>query len=148
MKTRPASQLPSITAAKEQAKRLRERLEAEGASLSHSKSLELIAHQLGHRDWNTLHAAIGDRPAVQWTVGDRVRGSYLSQPFEAEILAVETVRPGWFRLTLDFDEAVDVVTFDSFSNFRKRVTGVVGPAGTSREKTSNGRPQLELDMRD
>jgi hypothetical protein len=140
--------LPSITAAKEQAKRLREKLEAEGTNVSHSKSLELIAHQYGFRDWNTLHAAIGNRPPFEWQVGDRARGSYLSQPFEAEIVAVETVRPGWFRLTLELDEAVDVVTFDSFSNFRKRVTGVVGPAGTSREKTSNGRPQLEMDMPD
>jgi len=143
--------LPSITAAKEQAKRLREKLEAEGTNVSHSKSLELLAYQYGYRDWNTLHAAIGNRPndqkdGVQWNVGDRVRGRYLSQPFEAEVLAVETVRPGWFRLTLDLDEAVDVVTFDSFSNFRKRVTGVVGPAGASREKTTNGRPQFELEL--
>jgi len=29
-------------------------------------------------------------------------------------------RPGWFRLAVDLVEAVDVLTFDSFSNFRKR----------------------------
>jgi hypothetical protein len=74
-----------------------------------------------------------------------VRGRYLGQSFSAVILAVEMIRPGWFRLTLDLDEAIDVVTFDSFSNFRKRVTGVIGPAGTSREKTSNGQPQLEMN---
>ncbi len=140
--------LPSIAAAKEQAKRLRARLESEDTSVGHSRSLELIAHQYGYRDWNTLHAAIGNRPPVEWQVGGHVRGRYLSQPFDTEILAIETVRPGWFRLTLDLDEAVDVVSFDSFSNFRKRVTGVVGPGGISREKTSNGRPQLELDMPD
>lgn len=136
--------LPSIESAKDQAKRLRARLEAEGLSVSHGKALELVARQLGYRDWNTLHAAIGNRPPVAWSVGDRVSGHYLSQPFAAEIVAVEVVRPGWFRLTLELDEPVDVVTFEGFSNFRRRVTGVVGPDGTSREKTSNGRPQLEL----
>ncbi len=134
----------SIPQAKEQARRLRAKLEAEGTSISHSKALELLAHQYGYRDWNTLHAKIGNRPPALWTVSDRVRGRYLDQPFEAEILAVEAVRPGWYRLTLDLDEAVDVVTFDGFSNFRKRVTGVVGPAGASREKTSDGRPQLAI----
>jgi Glyoxalase superfamily protein len=40
---------------------------------------------------------------------------------------------------------VDVVTFDSFSNFRKRVWGVVGPLGESREKTSDGQPHLVIE---
>src|SRR5690606_21487282 len=132
--------------AKDQAKRLRAKLETDGTTISHSESLELIAHQHGYRDWNAFHAAIGNRYPVPWNVGDRVHGHYLSQPFEAVVLAVEQVRPEWFRLALDLDEAVDVVTFDSFSNFRKRVRGIIGPAGHSREKTSNGRPQLELEL--
>lgn len=138
--------LPSIAAAKDQAKRLRAKLKSDGTTISHSEALELIAHQHGCRDWNTLHATIGDLNPVTWSVGDRVRGRYLSQPFEAVILAVGRVRPDWFRLTLELDQAVDVVSFDSFSALRKRVTGVIGPAGSSREKTSNGRPQLELDI--
>lgn len=138
--------LPSIAAAKAKARCLRAELQAGGTTISHGKSLELIARQQGYRDWNTLHAAIGKRRPIALTVGDHVRGHYLSQPFDAEIVSVETVRPGWFRIILDLDEPVDVVTFDSFSNLRRRVAGVVGPAGTSREKTSNGRPQLELDL--
>jgi len=138
--------LPSIEAAKAQAKILRTRLAAEGLSVGHGKSLELIAHQYGYRDWNTLHAAIGNRPVVPWRVGGQVRGHYLGQAFEAEILSVEKQGDGWFRLTLDLDEAVDVVTFDSFSNFRKRVSGVVGPGGLSREKTSDGRPLLQVEL--
>jgi hypothetical protein len=47
-------------------------------------------------------------------------------------------------VSLDLDEAVDVVTFDSFSSFRKRVNGVIGKDGVSQARTSNGRPQLEL----
>jgi hypothetical protein len=137
---------PSLPEAKEQAKRLRSRLAAEGTSITHGKALELVAHQHGFRDWNTLHAAIGNRPPVPWVVGAKVRGSYLSQAFEAEILAVHQVQPGWFRLTLDLDEAVDVITFEGMSNFRKRVTGTIGPDGCTREKTSNGRPHLALVM--
>lgn len=138
--------LPSIAAAKEQAKNLRAKLASDGVTVSHGRSLELIAHQYGYRDWNTLHARIGDRSPLSLSVGDRVGGRYLSQAFSATVIGIKTVRPGWFRITLDFDEAVDVVTFSSFSNVRKRVTGVVGPAGISKEKTSDGRPHLQLDL--
>ncbi|MGC9369160.1 MAG: glyoxalase superfamily protein [Paracoccaceae bacterium] len=138
--------LPSIEAAKTQAKALRARLETEGVAISHGKALELVAHQYGYRDWNTLHAAIGNRPPVPWKVGDRVRGRYLGQGFVAEIVSVERQGEGWFRLSLELDEAVDVVTFDSFSNYRKRVSGVVGPGGLSREKTSDGHPVLEVEV--
>jgi hypothetical protein len=75
-----------------------------------------------------------------------VSGTYLGQPFSARVLGVQalTSAPGNYRVSLDLDEAVDVVTFDSFSSFRKRVNGVIGETGVSRERTSNGRPQLEL----
>ncbi|MBI1416238.1 MAG: hypothetical protein GC146_03360 [Limimaricola sp.] len=141
-----ANDLPTIAGAKAQAVRLREGLAANGTTISHAQALELVAHQLGYRDWNSLHAAIGNRPPEGFTPGGRVQGHYLSQPFAATVRAVEMVRPGWFRLELDLDEAVDVVTFDSFSNFRKRVTGTVGPYGASRERTSDGRPQLEIEI--
>ena len=49
-----------------------------------------------------------------------------------------------YTLTLDLEEAVDVVRFDSFSNFRKRVTGMVDAGGVSSERTSDGRPHLQL----
>ena len=52
--------------------------------------------------------------------------------------------PSRMRLTLKFDEPVDVVTFDSFSAFRHRVNCVVDETGRSREKTSDGRPHMEL----
>ncbi|EDQ34496.1 hypothetical protein HPDFL43_15902 [Hoeflea phototrophica DFL-43] len=96
---------------------------------------------------NTLHAAVGNRAGPeQLTPGARVTGAYLGQPFSARIVGVQalTSAPGSYRVSLDLDEAVDVVTFDSFSSFRKRVNGVIGKEGVSRERTSNGRPQLEL----
>lgn len=141
-----STQLPTIAEAKAQARRLRDRLRAEGTEIAHAKSLELLAQQHGFRDWNTFHAAIGNRPPEGFTPGGRVRGRYLGQAFEATVIGVEMPRPGWYRLDLDLDEAVDVVTFDSFSNFRKRIRGTIGPSGVSRERTSDGVPHLELDI--
>lgn len=141
-----STQLPTLPEAKAQARRLRAGLQAEGREITHAQALELIAAQLGFRDWNTLHAAIGNRPPEGFAIGGRVRGAYLSQPFAATVVGAERLGPGWFRLDLDLDEAVDVVTFDSFSNFRKRIRGTVGPAGTSKERTSDGQPQLRIDL--
>lgn len=137
--------LPSLTEAKTHAKRLRTDLADQGSEISHAAALELVAHQNGFANWNGFHSAIGNRPPDGWAVGGRVQGRYLSQPFAATVIAVEMQRPGWFRLVLDLDEAVDVVTFDSFSNFRKRIQAAIGPEGTSRERTSDGQPHLQLD---
>lgn len=139
--------LPSLDALKDQAKRLRAGLAADGQVITHSKSLELLAAQYGFRDWNTLHALVGNRPPLNpWMLGSRVKGHYLGQPFEATILGVQavTAQSGRYRLTLDFDEPVDVVTFESFSAFRKRVHCTIDETGRTVEKTSNGRPQVEL----
>ena len=146
--TRGTTTLPSLDALKDQARRLRTRLAAEGETIGHSRSLELIAAQYGFRDWNTLHAAVGNRPPFNpWMLGSRVKGRYLGQAFEGEILSVQalTAQPGCYRLTMKFDEPVDVVTFESFSAFRQRVTATVDETGRTIEKTSNGLPQLELD---
>lgn len=137
--------LPSLDNLKAQAKRLRTTLSDEGTTVGHSKSLELIAHQYGYRDWNTLHAAVGNRPpAGPVALGQRVSGSYLSQPFEGEVIGVQALSPGRYRVTFDFDEPVDVVTFDSFSAFRKRVSATVDEHGRTVERTSDGQPQLQL----
>jgi hypothetical protein len=137
--------LPPPARAKTQAKRLREQRSAEGHPISHAQALEQIAHSHGFRDWNALHAAIRDLAPEDWSVGGRLTGRYLSQPFAATVRSVEPMRPGWFRLVLDLDEAVDVVTFDSFSNLRKQIRVVVGPDGRSKERTSDGAPHVQLD---
>ena len=54
--------LPSLDAAKTQAKALRASLQATGQDISHAQALELIAKSLGFKDWNTLHAKIGNAP--------------------------------------------------------------------------------------
>lgn len=138
--------LPTSAEAKQQPRRLRADLVAQGSVISHAQALEMVAHQHGFRDWNAFHAAIGNRPPEGWTPGGRVEGNYLSQRFTATVVAVETLRPGWFRLVLDLDEAVDVVRFDSFSNFRKRIRAVIGPDGHSKERTSDGEPHVRLEL--
>ncbi|MDF1609199.1 glyoxalase superfamily protein [Hoeflea sp. YIM 152468] len=139
--------LPNLSTLKDQARRLRTRLESSGETIGHSKALELIAAQYGYNDWNTLYAAIGNRPGPESLApGSRVSGAYLGQPFTAKVVGIQAITsaPGHFRVSLDLDEAIDVVTFDSFSAFRKRVNGVIGKHGTSSARTSNGRPQLEI----
>lgn len=136
----------SAEEAKKQARLLRNKLKEEGVEISHSKSLELVAQQHGFRDWNTLFARFGNRPVRDWQQGDRVSGLYLSQSFEAEIIAVKKIGDGWFRLTFQFDKPVDVITFEGMSNYRSRTSQVIGPDGTTREKTSNGRPHMVLDI--
>ncbi|MBU2982708.1 hypothetical protein KO498_12905 [Lentibacter algarum] len=138
--------LPTAPQAKEQAKRLRAKLREEGAPVGHAKSLEMVAHKHGYSDWNTMLAAIVGHGAVSWAVGDRVSGIYLSQPFVATVIAVAETKPEWFRLNLHLDEAVDVVSHDSFSNIRQRIFGVVGPKGHTAERTSDGHPHLQVDI--
>ena len=49
---------PTIDDAKAMARRLRAAMEARGLAASHSDTLELVAVQLGFRDWNTASAAL------------------------------------------------------------------------------------------
>ena len=139
-------QLPSAAKAKDQAKRLRTKMAEDGTSIGHAKSLELVAHQHGFSDWNTMFAAIGKAPLKGWAIGDKVGGTYLSQPFTGHVVSISTLKPEWFRLELHLDEAVDVVTFDGFSNFRSRIRGVIGPKGHSIERTSDGQAHLQIDL--
>lgn len=48
---------------KTMARLLRVELAERGLDLTHSQALELVAHQHGHRDWNTMSAAV--RPAAE-----------------------------------------------------------------------------------
>ncbi len=138
--------LPSLDALKQQAKRLRACLDEDGDFLTHSESLELIAKQYGFRDWNTLHAAAGNRPPInRFQLGARVRGRYLGQPFTGEIIAIQSIPPDHLKIALLFDEPVDVVTFESFSAFRRRVSATINYEGVTAEKTSDGAPQLVME---
>ena len=138
--------LPPRDVLKDQARRLRKSLETASQPVSHGRSLELIAGQYGYRDWNTLSASapsIRARPPVH--VGDAVRGTYLGQTFTGIVRGLQALSDGrHYRATIVFDRPVDVVTFDSFSALRQRVTLTIDDRGRMRERTSNGWPHLEL----
>ncbi len=142
-----------ITQYKEEARRLRDSLAVAGTGISHSRSLELVARQKGFRDWNTLHGQLGQAaevnqpagPPVQ--LGQMVEGTYLGQPFTAEVLGIQILNGGnHYRVTLDLAEPVDVVTFESFSAFRRRISATINSQGRTAEKTSNGVPQMVIRL--
>jgi len=138
--------LISIEQAKAQAKQMRDRMAEAGTPIKHGQSLEEVAHRHGFRDWNTLVAAIETARTKTWSVGDPVTGRYLSKPFTGRVVSVRALKPGWVRLELQLDEPVDVAASDAFSVRRQRLRGNIGPKGHTMERTSDGRPHLEVDL--
>lgn len=110
--------------ARVQARRLRATLQESGTPLTHS-------------------AARWKNPA-RWQIGQAVHGRYLNQPFTGRIKAANEGIGGFWRLTLQFDAPVDVVTSRHFSNFRSQVRCVINAQGTTTEKTSDGTPHVTL----
>ncbi len=138
----------SLNELKQQARRLRSEIAAKSAPISHSQSLEMIAHQKGFKDWNTLHASASNRPAFEKLgLGDTVRGRYLGQAFQGEVVGIRTVKLGQlYHVSIQLEQAIDVVTFESFSNFRRRLNCTVDHSGVSPAKTSNGEPHMVLEL--
>lgn len=68
---------------KSMATRLRSRLAADGTQITHSQALEIVAAQLGYRDWNTYRAAPRSAPAhvtvpiVRTFPGEQARRFYI-----------------------------------------------------------------------
>jgi len=144
------TRIPTTDELKHQARRLRQAMAEGGTAVAHSAALELVARSHGIRDWNTVAArepAAKPAQAPQFAVGDTVRGRYLNQAFEGRVLSLTKLpSAGLFRVTVHFDKPVDVVTFDSFSAFRSRVTAVITDKGVSPRRTSNGLPHLVLEV--
>ena len=137
--------LPSRAALTAQAKRLRATLNAAGTPCTHAQALEAIAHQWGARDWNTLSARAKDAPEPGYRPGQMIRGRYLGHPFTGQIKAAARIGSAQFRLTLRFDQRIDVVRSPLFSAWRQQVNCVVDRAGRSARKTSDGMPHVVLD---
>ncbi|ANK83516.1 MAG: hypothetical protein TEF_15075 [Rhizobiales bacterium NRL2] len=139
---------PPLDELKRQAKRLRASLEAAGQTVGHGRALELIAHQHGYRDWNTLHAAIGNRPPPPpLSVGQQVRGRYLGKGFTGEIVGLRQLgEDGRYRVALRFEDPVNVSAFESMTILRRQITAVVDRRGVTAEKTSDGVPHLRLEL--
>lgn len=129
--------------AKAYARTLRTHHAEAGTPISHAKALELTASDQGFESWNHLCARLSNEPMRTFQVGDRIEGSYLKQAVTGSIIAVRQIAGGEaFEITVTFDEAVDVVEFESFSNLRKRVSAIVSRDGVSLQKISGGVPVL------
>lgn len=139
---------------KHQARRLRQALSEEGIAISHGKALDLVARQSGTRDWNTLaangskvEAASAQDDTAPYRVGQRITGLFHTTPFDARIIAVEeTIKPELWRITLQFDPAIDVAVSPNLSMLRRRVTAVVGNDGKSRRLTGSETGGIALNV--
>jgi hypothetical protein len=136
---------PSAQSLKAEARALREDRSRAGTPISHGAALEEVARTHGYRDWNTARAMLPDRVGAPVQVGDRVKGSYLGQPFKGLVIGVTMmVDMRHFQVTVTFDEPVDVVKSQLFSAFRQRVTATVDAYGVSSATTSDGQPHMRL----
>lgn len=134
-------------AAKTEARKLRDVAKQAGTPISHAEALEKVAHALGFRDWNTASARLSNQPELVFQVGDQIAGRYLKQPFEGRVVGVRALSGDvGYELTIHFDTPVDVVTWDSFSAHRQRVTAMVSPEGVSWTKTSDGVPHMIIEQ--
>lgn len=135
----------SVNSLKSEAKALRDEQARKGAPITQSAALEQVARGHGYRDWNTARASLPERYATPADVGSRVTGTYLGQPFKGVVLGVQLMADmRHYKVTVKFDEPVDVVTSQLFSAFRQRVTSVVDIHGISMQATSNGEPHMRL----
>ncbi|MFT5628887.1 MAG: hypothetical protein ACI82I_001274 [Gammaproteobacteria bacterium] len=139
--------LPSLNALKAHAKSLRQSLASTGHAISHAQSLELLAKQLGHRDWNTLHAKSGNSPAPLVQLGQHITGLYLGRPFAGAVIRVSEIGHGArYQLTVRFDEPVNISKFDSMVIVRRQVSATINRTGQTSEKTSDGTPHMAVNL--
>lgn len=136
---------PSIQTLKSEAKAYRDERARAGETITHGVALESIAKAHGYRDWNTARAMLPERVATPVQVGNRVKGTYLGQNFRGLVIGVQLLADmQHYRVTITFDEPVDVVTSELFSAYRHRVTATVDINGVSPARTGNGQPQMRL----
>ncbi len=138
---------PDLDDLKAEAKRLRAALAESGRPASHGEALEILARSKGYRNWNTLHAAAGNRPPEPpLAVGQTVSGAYLGHRFRAEVIAVAARRDGGFRVTVVFDEPLNVSAFESMRIERRRVSANIRSDGKTVERIAGGVPQMAIDL--
>ena len=135
----------SVVDLKRAAKNYREQALGRGKPISHSEALEHIATLCGFRDWNTACAVLAKGPA-HLRVGQRITGHYLGHSFQGELRGVESISRQAIRVDISLEKPIDVVRFSSFSAWRRRIRGVVGPNGRSIAKISTGQPHLIIDQ--
>ena len=134
---------PSAQTLKSEAKQLRQQRATLGETLSHGAALEQVARAHGYRDWNTARAALPERVAVPFQVGQRVKGLYLDQPFAGMLIGVQLLgNMQSYTVTIQFDEPVNVTPTFMFAAYRHPVVSTIDIHGTSLAMRGNGNPQL------
>ncbi len=137
--------IPSSQTLKAEARNLREHRARAGQPMTHSAALESVARSHGYRDWNTARAALPDRSAVPFQPGMRLRGFYLEQPFTGLLIGVQILSGlRHLKVTVQFDEPVNVTPNLMFAAHRTRVTATVDARGFSPALRGNGQPQMRL----
>lgn len=134
---------PSAQTLKSEAKELRQQRAALGETLSHGAALEQVARAHGYRDWNTARAALPERVAVPFQVGQKVTGFYLDQPFAGMLIGVQLLsNMQSYTVTIQFDEPVNVTPTFMFAALRHRVVSTIDIHGVSLATRGNGNPQM------
>jgi hypothetical protein len=135
---------PSIETLKSEARALRAERAVAGTPLTQGHALEEISRRHGYRDWNTASAALPNRIAVPFQVGQRVSGTYLGRSFAGLLLGVQLLPDmRHFEVTVKFDKPVNVSRFD-WPMERLRVRATIGLDGVSPAHTSDGEPHMRL----
>jgi hypothetical protein len=135
--------IQSVQTLKSEAKVLREERSAAGDNLSHAAALEAVAKAHGFRDWNTARAVLPDRVAVPFQIGQRVHGTYLEQPFKGVLIGVQMLSDQQhFKITVNFDQPVNVTPEFMFAALRHRVVATVDLHGVTPARRGNGVPQM------
>jgi hypothetical protein len=136
---------PSAQTLKSEARSLRAERQRAGESLSHGAALEAVARAHGYRDWNTARAALPDHVAVPFQVGMRVKGTYLDQPYTGLLIGVHLLGDmQHVKVTVTFDEPVNVTPTFMFAALRHRVTATLDGHGVSLALRGNGNPQMTM----
>ncbi len=136
---------PSAQTLKSEAKALREERARAGQSISHGAALEAVAKAHGYRDWNTARAVLPDRVVAPFQIGQRVSGTYLGQPFRGLLIGVQLMSDmQHYKVTVNFDQPVNVTPTFMFEAFRQRVTATVDIHGVTPALRGDGSPQMIL----
>lgn len=138
--------IQSVQTLKSEAKALREQRSATGELLTHGAALEAVARAHGFRDWNTARASLPDRLAVPFQIGQRTHGTYLGQPFKGTLIGVHLMSDmAHYKLTVTFDEPVNVTPDFMFATLRHRVVATTDIRGVSLALRGNGQPQMMIN---
>jgi hypothetical protein len=137
---------PSTASLKSEARALRAERALSGSPISHGAALEAVARAHGYRDWNTAAAAIPERVASPVQVGQRVKGTYLGNPFTGLVIGVNLLSDmQHYEVTVKADQPIDVSKSKLIGPImRQRLRSTVDLHGVSVSRTSDGEPHLRV----